>query len=101
MLRRHADGGGSRRHVAPVRISGIRTRHDEHNMSIVVRSHGEEPLARRESAADAVLDAVADRLSRRRLPEATYRLQFHRGLTFRDARELVAYLAHLRLRDCY
>jgi (1->4)-alpha-D-glucan 1-alpha-D-glucosylmutase len=70
-------------------------------MSIVVRSHGDQPLVERESAADGVVDAVADRLLQRRLPEATYRLQFHRGFTFREARDLVPYLARLGVSDCY
>lgn len=53
------------------------------------------------SAVDAILDGVADRLAQRRLPEATYRLQFNRTFTFRDARELVPYLAALGVSDCY
>jgi (1->4)-alpha-D-glucan 1-alpha-D-glucosylmutase len=70
-------------------------------MSIVARPHGEEPLADTDAAAGAILDAVADRLAARRLPEATYRLQFNRSLTFRDARELVPYLAALGVSDVY
>jgi (1->4)-alpha-D-glucan 1-alpha-D-glucosylmutase len=34
-------------------------------------------------------------------PGATYRLQLGAGLTFRDARELVPYLAELGISDCY
>src|SRR4051794_1365518 len=44
---------------------------------------------------------VADLASRRRFPEATYRLQFHAGFTFRDARALVPYLHELGITDCY
>ena len=33
--------------------------------------------------------------TRRRLPEATYRLQFHAGFTFRDAIAIVPYLRDL------
>lgn len=37
----------------------------------------------------------------RRTPVATYRLQFHRGFTFRDATDAVPYLASLGITDCY
>ncbi len=40
-------------------------------------------------------------LSRRRLPGATYRLQFHAGFTFRDAAAIVPYLHALGITDCY
>jgi (1->4)-alpha-D-glucan 1-alpha-D-glucosylmutase len=36
-----------------------------------------------------------------RIPRATYRLQFHAGFTFRDARRLVPYLHALGISDCY
>jgi (1->4)-alpha-D-glucan 1-alpha-D-glucosylmutase len=36
-----------------------------------------------------------------RIPRATYRLQFHAGFTFRDARRLVPYLHALGITDCY
>jgi len=72
-------------------------------MSIVVRPHNEEPLAdsNADAGVDAILDTVADRLACRRLPEATYRLQFNHAFTFRQARELVPYLAALGVSDCY
>jgi (1->4)-alpha-D-glucan 1-alpha-D-glucosylmutase len=35
------------------------------------------------------------------LPESTYRLQFHRGFTFRDATEIVPYLAKLGVTHVY
>ncbi len=35
------------------------------------------------------------------LPESTYRLQFHRGFTFRDALAIVPYLADLGITHCY
>jgi (1->4)-alpha-D-glucan 1-alpha-D-glucosylmutase len=38
---------------------------------------------------------------RRRLPEATYRLQFHAGFTFRDATAIVPYLRELGVTHCY
>jgi hypothetical protein len=37
----------------------------------------------------------------RRIPVATYRLQFNRAFTFMDARGLVPYLHELGDRDCY
>jgi (1->4)-alpha-D-glucan 1-alpha-D-glucosylmutase len=37
----------------------------------------------------------------RRIPAAVYRLQFNREFTFRQARQLVPYLAALGLSDCY
>jgi (1->4)-alpha-D-glucan 1-alpha-D-glucosylmutase len=52
-------------------------------------------------AVDELLEAVKERLRRRRLPEATYRLQVHHGFTFRDARRIVDYLAALGVSDCY
>ena len=36
-----------------------------------------------------------------RVPRATYRLQFHPGFTFRDAQDLLPYLDHLGISDCY
>jgi (1->4)-alpha-D-glucan 1-alpha-D-glucosylmutase len=35
------------------------------------------------------------------IPTATYRLQFHQGFTFRDAAQLVPYLARLGISHCY
>ena len=37
----------------------------------------------------------------RSLPESTYRLQFHAGFTFRDALEILPYLADLGITHCY
>ncbi|HEX8696540.1 MAG TPA: malto-oligosyltrehalose synthase [Longimicrobium sp.] len=39
--------------------------------------------------------------SARRVPRATYRLQLNRGFTFRDAAEIVPYLAELGVSDLY
>jgi (1->4)-alpha-D-glucan 1-alpha-D-glucosylmutase len=36
-----------------------------------------------------------------RIPTATYRLQFNGAFTFRDARQIVGYLADLGVSDCY
>jgi (1->4)-alpha-D-glucan 1-alpha-D-glucosylmutase len=52
--------------------------------------------------AEALLDKVIAHLrSRQRWPEATYRLQFHAGFTFRDAARLVPYFHDLGITDCY
>src|SRR5262245_9903237 len=57
---------------------------------------------RQPGAAAALADAVLkDALALRRIPSATYRLQFNRNLTFRDARDLVPYLHALGVSDCY
>src|ERR1019366_5022998 len=39
--------------------------------------------------------------SKRRLPESTYRLQFHTGFTFQAAALVVPYLSDLGITDCY
>src|SRR5437879_4251989 len=44
---------------------------------------------------------TAELARRRRLPEATYRLQLHAGFTFRDATRLVPYLRDLGVTHCY
>ena len=51
---------------------------------------------------DDLLRQVSERLAvRRSFPEATYRLQFHAGFTFRDARVMVPYLHDLGVTHCY
>jgi (1->4)-alpha-D-glucan 1-alpha-D-glucosylmutase len=50
---------------------------------------------------DSILNAVMQRLSARRMPEATYRLQVNHTFTFRDARALVDYFSTLGISDCY
>ncbi len=49
----------------------------------------------------AAADLVQEVLVRRRVPAATYRLQFNQGFTFRDARAAVPYLHALGVSDCY
>jgi (1->4)-alpha-D-glucan 1-alpha-D-glucosylmutase len=50
----------------------------------------------------ALLGKTADLLRvRLRFPGATYRLQFNRRFTFRDARTIVPYLHELGITDCY
>jgi (1->4)-alpha-D-glucan 1-alpha-D-glucosylmutase len=58
------------------------------------------------NSMDDVLDnllaeTMRDVAARRRLPGATYRLQFHAGFTFRDACRLVPYLRDLGITHCY
>ncbi|HEV3258288.1 MAG TPA: malto-oligosyltrehalose synthase [Gemmataceae bacterium] len=51
---------------------------------------------------DELLDkATAAIVGRRRFPESTYRLQFHAGFKFRDARRIIPYLHDLGVTDCY
>ncbi len=52
-------------------------------------------------AIETLLEDVRKDILRQRLPEATYRLQFHAGFTFRDACRLVPYLHDLGITDCY
>jgi (1->4)-alpha-D-glucan 1-alpha-D-glucosylmutase len=51
---------------------------------------------------DTLVAQTAEEVERRRsLPESTYRLQFHPGFTFRDARRIVPYLRDLGVTHCY
>ena len=53
-------------------------------------------------AVDELLQKAMDRIrSHRRLPESTYRLQFHAGFKFRDAAALVPYLSDLGITHVY
>ncbi|MDB5295705.1 MAG: malto-oligosyltrehalose synthase [Phycisphaerales bacterium] len=55
-----------------------------------------------DAAADDLIRRATARLAERcRLPESTYRLQFHKGFTFRDAAAVVPYLADLGVTHCY
>jgi (1->4)-alpha-D-glucan 1-alpha-D-glucosylmutase len=52
--------------------------------------------------AETLLVEAADMVAARsRLPESTYRLQFHAGFTFRDALGIVPYLYDLGITHCY
>lgn len=52
--------------------------------------------------AEKLIRETAGRIAlRQHLPEATYRLQFHAGFTFKDATALVAYLHDLGITHCY
>jgi (1->4)-alpha-D-glucan 1-alpha-D-glucosylmutase len=64
-------------------------------------SHAPEPT-RPALRLGILLDRVAaDLAARQRFPEATYRVQFHAGFTFRDARALVPYLHALGITHLY
>jgi (1->4)-alpha-D-glucan 1-alpha-D-glucosylmutase len=51
--------------------------------------------------SNLLLAEVERAVAGRRLPEATYRLQFHKGFTFRDALAIVPYLHDLGVSHCY
>jgi (1->4)-alpha-D-glucan 1-alpha-D-glucosylmutase len=64
----------------------------------------EQPLAEEPpaiAAPEEAFVAIERRIAGRRLPEATYRVQFNRSFPFASARELVPYLAALGISDCY
>ena len=53
-------------------------------------------------AVELLLDRTQATLAvRRPPPESTYRIQFHAGFTFRQAREIVPYLRELGITHCY
>jgi len=54
-----------------------------------------------ESVDDLFRRALDRAASLRRLPESTYRVQFHKGFTFRDAAAIVPYLAELGVTHLY
>ena len=51
--------------------------------------------------AETLLAQAAEAAARARLPESTYRLQFHAGFTFRDATAIVPYLRDLGITHAY
>jgi (1->4)-alpha-D-glucan 1-alpha-D-glucosylmutase len=53
------------------------------------------------SPIDELIQHTLNDIAKRRLPESTYRLQFHSGFTFRDATGIVDYLNGLGVTDCY
>jgi (1->4)-alpha-D-glucan 1-alpha-D-glucosylmutase len=59
------------------------------------------PAAAGPDASAKAAALIRERLTRRRVPSATYRLQLNRGFAFRDARDLVPYLHALGVSDCY
>jgi (1->4)-alpha-D-glucan 1-alpha-D-glucosylmutase len=52
-------------------------------------------------ALPSVATVAQEALERARIPRATYRLQFNRHFTFRDAQPLIDYLDELGVSDCY
>jgi (1->4)-alpha-D-glucan 1-alpha-D-glucosylmutase len=52
-------------------------------------------------AATPAAALIEEALTARRVPSATYRLQFNQAFTFHDARDLVPYLHALGVSDCY
>jgi len=55
----------------------------------------------RRPGIDSILDSLRRISGRRRIPAATYRVQFNRDFTFRDAQALVDYLNELGVTDIY
>jgi (1->4)-alpha-D-glucan 1-alpha-D-glucosylmutase len=55
----------------------------------------------RDLLAQQLLARVREEAEGRRLPEATYRLQFHADFGFRDAVAILPYLHDLGITDCY
>lgn len=53
------------------------------------------------NAMDDLLAKAAERMTQRSIPDATYRLQFHAGFTFRDAQAIVPYLHELGVSHIY
>ena len=74
---------------------------------IVVERSISVPLLSKYVASRQLVSAMADALllphlvSVARVPLSTYRLQFHQGFTFGDARALVQYLHDFGISDCY
>jgi hypothetical protein len=93
-LRRRAEAGeegaqhGLQRFIALGERLGVR-----------LPGRGEEGAER--AAAGTVAALVTECLARRRVPSATYRLQFNRDFPFAGARGLVPYLHALGVSDCY
>ena len=50
---------------------------------------------------ESIITAVHQQVLNRRWPSATYRIQFHRDFTFRDAQKLADYWQRLGISDCY
>lgn len=54
-----------------------------------------------ELLSQLLLQTLREIAAQRRFPEATYRLQFHAGFTFRDAQAITGYLHELGITHCY
>lgn len=53
------------------------------------------------SVQTQVTQLADELLAQRRIPRATYRLQFNQDFTFQDGKTLISYLADLGISDCY
>src|SRR5262245_27115590 len=91
-LRRRADGGEEQARRLLARLSRVGDR-------LGVRFPDRDPATPDLTATAQSL--VRQSFARRRVPRATYRLQFNRDFTFRDACDLVGYLHDLGVSDCY
>jgi (1->4)-alpha-D-glucan 1-alpha-D-glucosylmutase len=91
-LKRRADGGEEHARHLLTRFAALGVR-----LGVGVEAPG-STAAEPADTADALLQHC---LARRRVPSATYRLQFNRTFTFRDASNLVPYLHALGVSDCY
>ncbi len=56
---------------------------------------------RRPADGGRALETLREALAKRRLPEATYRVQLHAGFRFRDASAILPYLERLGIGDLY
>jgi (1->4)-alpha-D-glucan 1-alpha-D-glucosylmutase len=56
------------------------------------------PTTSKDDGIKSIIDTI---LENRRIPDATYRLQFNQQFNFQDAYELVPYLHELGITDCY
>ena len=75
-----------------------------HSSAAATAPNEPEPIDREEltARAEALLaDSLREIERRRAVPTATYRLQFHAGFRFRDARAILPYLEKLGVTDCY
>lgn len=58
-------------------------------------------VANMAAVVEALLESATEALRTRRLPESTYRVQFHAGFTFSDAARMAPYLHELGVSHCY
>ena len=59
------------------------------------------PMSVETPSASIAAVTVQPAITQRRIPSATYRLQFNRTFTFADAAKIVSYLHDLGISDCY
>jgi glycosidase len=91
-LQRRADGGEEQARGLLARLLGV-------GEQLGIRfPDGNSVAGDLTTAAESLL---RQSFARRRVPRVTYRLQFNRGFTFRDACDLVPYLHSLVVSDCY